>query len=147
MKIYMRNVKTTIPSGSPVEINLQEAWEELDKFPSIDVFKEGFIGFINGRGEVIQFIRLNSRLWLTDVPKVEGEKFLFSQQVEVPHEVVKRLIERFYLEKDWKSLLIVPKTISLEGRRDSSKILWFLGVIELILVILLALIIRSYVLM
>ena len=143
----MRNVKTTIPSGSPVEINLQEAWEELDKFPSIDVFKEGFIGFINGRGEVIQFIRLNSRLWLTDVPKVEGEKFLFSQQVEVPHEVVKRLIERFYLEKDWKSLLIVPKTISLEGRRDSSKILWFLGVIELILVILLALIIRSYVLM
>jgi len=147
LKIYMRNVKTTIPSGSPVEINLQEAWEELDKFPSIDVFKEGFIGFINGRGEVIQFIRLNSRLWLTDVPKVEGEKFLFSQQVEVPHEVVKRLIERFYLEKDWKSLLIVPKTISLEGRRDSSKILWFLGVIELILVILLALIIRSYVLM
>lgn len=142
----MRNVKTTIPSGSPGEISLRDAWEELDKFPSIDVFKEGFIGFVNGRGEVIQFIRLSSELWLTDVPKVESEKFLFSQQVEVSHEIVKRLIERFYLEEDWKSLLVVPKTISLGGRHDSSKILWFLGVIELILVILLALIIRGYVL-
>ncbi|MGQ9679982.1 MAG: hypothetical protein ACUVV4_04365 [Candidatus Bathyarchaeia archaeon] len=134
LKMYMRSGKRSIPSTNPIPVSIDEALAELNSFPLIDVFREGFIGFVNGRGDSIQFIKLSPEVWLADAPQIKGEEYVFSHQIEVSHGDLKKILEKFYYEEDWRIEFYSPRAIK-RGKRDLFKALWILGVSVLILII------------
>ncbi|RLI14477.1 MAG: hypothetical protein DRO43_03880 [Candidatus Hecatellales archaeon] len=76
MKFYINTPQKDIPYDRPSSITVEEALREIDAFPTIEEFEEGFIGFENDRGETIQFLRLEKDKWLIDMPLPEEKASL-----------------------------------------------------------------------
>jgi len=101
MRMYKDDGKEGIPPDNSKEINLEEALREIDRFPTVE---GNFIGLINEKEEIIQFVRLGEDEWMIDVPVNQDGKFLYSLQDEIEHSVVRKIVTRFSQVKEWKNL-------------------------------------------
>jgi len=95
---YRKETKTETIS-EPVDILLDEALAEIDKFPTVDEDEGGWLEFIFGDSDV-QLIRLTNDLWYVDIPVVENGKLLRSLSAESATEKVKESLEKFAQGQD-----------------------------------------------
>ncbi len=101
IKYYKNDGKEIIEDNSPVEISFIEALRQIEKFPSLEQFKGSLIGFINPKGEIINFIRRDDKFWMLDVPFSEGDEYSQSlNDSSLTNDGVKELISMFYNETD-----------------------------------------------
>ncbi|MDH5595654.1 MAG: hypothetical protein OEY40_02935 [Candidatus Bathyarchaeota archaeon] len=102
MKMFKNDGKEHIPADNPIEVNLERALREVDKFPTVE---GNFIGFFNEKDETIHFMRGEENSWFIDVPIVEEDTYSYSlQDNDLTTEAVKGVIERFFRGEDWKPL-------------------------------------------
>ena len=109
MKFYKDDGKESISGDSPKEISLDAFIKEVEKIPQS--YEDNFIGLINDKDETIQFIRLEQDLWLTDVPVLRGNTYLYSLEDDsLTTEKVKQISRNFFSGTDWKSLCNLKPT-------------------------------------
>lgn len=101
--------KKHIPGDKPIEISLGEALKEVTKFPTVDEYDGGFVGFINAKGETIQFLRFSKNEWLLDVPILKEGVYDYSSQANLTMSEVKDAVTRFFQNKKWKHLYNLKK--------------------------------------
>lgn len=109
MKYYKNDGKEYIDGRKPKEITLEVALQEIENIPFS--VRDNFIGFINEKGETIQFPRYEKDNWLIDVPVFENGKFAYSLNcTDLTTEKVKEIVRRFFLDENWQSLCNLKKT-------------------------------------
>ena len=102
MKMFKDDGKERISADNPIEVYLERALREVDKFPTVE---GNFIGFINEKDETIHFVRFEDNSWFLDYPILEGDTYSYSlQDDDLTTEAVKCVIKRFFGGEDWKSL-------------------------------------------
>jgi hypothetical protein len=103
MKYYKNDGKECIDGRKPKEITLEVALQEIENLPF--TVRDNFIGFINEKGETIQFPRYEKDNWLIDVPVIEKGRFACSlNDSDLTTEKVKEIVKKFFLGENWQSL-------------------------------------------
>ena len=99
-KILMFNSKTE----EDVEISLAESFNYIDQVPTNENSTEAFVGFVNEKEEVIQFLRHSDDKWLFDIPlqDLETKKWInkILQLDGITTALVKRIVENFFVDDD-----------------------------------------------
>lgn len=107
MRFFKDDGKERIDADSPKEVTLEFVLAEIDRLPTED----SFLGLVNEKDEIIQFVRFEEDGWLIDVP-VEDEEGNYSyslQDDDLTTEKVKAIIKRFFVGENWKSLCNLRK--------------------------------------
>jgi hypothetical protein len=103
MKYYKNDGKEYIDGRKPKEITLEAALQEIENLPY--TVRDNFIGFINEKGETIQFPRYERDNWLIDVPVFEKGKYAYSLNDNgLTTEKVKEVVKKFFSGENWQSL-------------------------------------------
>lgn len=107
MKFFKDNGKERIDADSPKEVTLEFVLAEIDRLPTED----SFLGLVNEKDEIIQFVRFEEDGWLIDVPvgDEEGNYSYSLQDDDLTTEKVKAIIKRFFVGENWKSLCNLRK--------------------------------------
>ncbi len=109
MLYYKNDGKQYIDPKSPQEINLNTALQEIENLPY--TIGDSFIGFCNGKGEVIQFPRYEADNWLLDHPATGKGKAAYSFfQEKLTTQQVKDIVKAFFLGEDWRLLCNLKRT-------------------------------------
>ena len=111
LRMYLNSPTVNIPSKEATVVSIDDALAEMDVFPSHEEYKGGFIGFINDRGESIQFIRFDKDSWFVDAPFVKMGDYAFSRQIEIPYSTARRIVESFYQGEDLRKYFIMPQAM------------------------------------
>lgn len=104
MKMYCLTNEKDVSGDDPISLTLEQAFMELDKFPSSEEYKgpEGgpFIGFVNQNQEIIQFGSRGREddNWMIDIPVFHKNKFIFTINFTLNTEEVKNVIEKFFAD-------------------------------------------------
>jgi hypothetical protein len=107
LRFYKDDGREYINAESPKEVTLEIALTEVEKLPAIWGY---FIGLINEKEETIQFVRLDKNAWLIDIPICEnGICSYVLQDSYLTTEKVKDVVEKFFVNENWKSSLILKK--------------------------------------
>ena len=102
LRYYKNDGIQRVEAQDACPIDEQKALREVKRLPIGD---GNFIGFVNDRKEVIQFIRRSLNLWLIDVPVTISGHYVKSLQCEnLPTDKVKEIVVRFFADGDWQSL-------------------------------------------
>lgn len=93
----------------PIEITLENAIKEIDKFPTINEYENGFLNFLNGENQ-ISFMRNDKNNWtlIVHIPK----DLLISHNLNIKK--VKNILKEFFNDKNWKSLCNFKKASERE---------------------------------
>jgi len=87
-----------------VEISLAESFNYIDQVPTNENSTEAFVGFVNEKEEVIQFLRHSDDKWLFDIPlqDLETKKWInkILQLDGITTALVKRIVENFFVDDD-----------------------------------------------
>jgi hypothetical protein len=108
LKYYKNDGQEYIDGRKPKEITLEVALQEIEKLPF--TVRDNFIGFINEKGETIQFPRFEKDKWSIDVPVFENGKFAYSlNDAKLTTEKVKDIVKKFFVGENWQSLCNLKK--------------------------------------
>lgn len=107
MRFFKDDGKERIDADSPKEVTLEVVLAEIDRLPTED----SFLGLVNEKDEIIQFVRFEEDGWLIDVPvgDEEGNYSYSLQDDDLTTEKVKAIIKRFFVGENWKSLCNLKK--------------------------------------
>lgn len=107
MRFFKDDGKERIDADSPKEVTLEFVLAEIDRLPTED----SFLGLVNEKDEIIQFVRFEEDGWLIDVPvgDEEGSYSYSLQDDDLTTEKVKAIIKRFFVGENWKSLCNLRK--------------------------------------
>jgi len=109
LRMYLNSPAENIPSNKAAAISLDDALAEMGVLPSYKEYQGGFIGFVNDKGESIQFIRFDENSWFVDAPFVKMGDYAFSRQIEIPYSTARRIVESFYRGEDLRKYFIMPQ--------------------------------------
>ena len=98
----------------PVEVSLEDAYTELDNFPTIKDDETSWLDFIVNDSD-IQLIRFGQDLWYVDIPIIEDNEFVRSLNTEVDTKTVKDALEKFSNGDDPASLF--PNLMSIQHKQ------------------------------
>ena len=102
-----------------ISLTLEQAFIELDKFPSFEEYEgpEGgpFIGFVNQNQEVIQFSSRDKEddAWMIDIPVLHKNTFILTINFTLHTEEVKNVIEKFFADStNYEAFLNTNRNLS-----------------------------------
>ena len=85
-------------------VSLSEAFSYIEEIPTNEFSTEAFIGFVNEKEEVIQFMRYTENSWLFDIPLQDAKTKQWNNQLlqleGIPTTLVKRIVENFFVDLD-----------------------------------------------
>jgi len=96
-----------INADSAIKVDLKTAFDEINKLELIKEDEGIFMGFINDRDETLHFFPSEGDLWFIDYPSITNEDIF--QDENVNKENVKKIIENFYYNREWKNLCNLKK--------------------------------------
>lgn len=111
MKMFLNTDKKYIDGNNPIPITLNEALTHINQQPTDETCEDNHIGFVNNKGETIQFIRFSDGYWLIDVPILKDGEYSHSlQDNDLDIVKVKEIVTRFSRDMNWRQLCKLTST-------------------------------------
>jgi hypothetical protein len=103
-----------IDEEKPKAISLESALSEIKNFPTLGEYNNNHMVFLNEKNEAIHFTRLETDLWLLDVPNT-GEDEISLNDDSLSTENVTEIVKTFFTEseglKELRKRLIITDQI------------------------------------
>ena len=98
------------------EVTLGEAFNHIDQVPTNETSTDAFIGFVNEKEEVIQFLRYTDNAWLLDIPVQDSHTRKWNHELVqlegISTAIVKRVIEVFFVDLDFVNKILTKYRIN-----------------------------------
>ena len=104
MKLCKNDGNQHIPVSMAIEVELEEAYDEIEVLPTADEIDDAFVGVVNDKSETAYFIRHSDNVWDVQVPVKTTTGSTLLRGSGLTTETVKEVVDRFYHDQEWRSL-------------------------------------------